>query len=104
MYYFCRKKYGECMGKYIWQQKGWPYLTWNNKELLHVLGEVRNRQGRLAGKASLLGLDLKKEALLRVITTDVVSSAELEGRLLDENLVRLSVANQLKIRLSDQAY
>ncbi|MDR1332273.1 MAG: DUF4172 domain-containing protein [Tannerella sp.] len=90
------------MSEYIWQQKGWPYLTWNNKELLHVLGEVRNRQGRLAGKASLLGVDFKKETLLKSITTDVIKSAELEGRALDINLVRASVAGRLKIRLTEQ--
>ncbi|MDR0757875.1 MAG: DUF4172 domain-containing protein [Tannerella sp.] len=91
------------MSKYIWQQKGWPYLTWDNKELLHVLGEVRNRQGRLAGKVSLLGLDFKKEVLLKTVTTDIVRSVELEGHALDENQVRASVANCLKLRLPEQS-
>jgi Fic family protein len=91
------------MSKYIWQQKGWPYLMWDNKELLHVLGEVRNRQGRLAGKVSLLGVDFKKEVLLKTITTDVVKSVELEGNALDEKRVRASVANCLKMRLPEQS-
>ncbi|MDR3261315.1 MAG: DUF4172 domain-containing protein [Tannerella sp.] len=85
------------METYIWQQQGWPYLRWNIKELSYVLGEVRNRQGRLAGKVSLLGLDLKKEILLRAITTDVIKSAELEGKTLNEELVCASVARQLKL-------
>ena len=79
----------------VWQQKGWPYLTWNNKELSYVLGEVRNRQGRLAGKSGLLGIDLKKETLLHAISKDIVKSAELEGVLLDEKLVQASVAGHL---------
>ena len=83
------------MGTYIWEQKGWPYLTWNYKELSYVLGEIRNRQGRLAGKASVLGLDLKKEILLDSITADIVKSSELEGKILDENQVRSSVAGHL---------
>ena len=70
-------------------------MTWNNKELSYVLGEVRNRQGRLAGKASLLGIDLKKEVLLDSISDDIVKSSELEGKRLDENLVRSSVAGHL---------
>ena len=89
------------MESYIWQQKGWPYLTWNNKELSYVLGEVRNRQGRLAGKASLLGIDLKREALLHSITKDIFKSSELEGKVLDEDLVRSSVAGHLNITMSD---
>ncbi|MDR2119401.1 MAG: DUF4172 domain-containing protein [Tannerella sp.] len=91
------------MNRYIWQQKGWPYLTWNNKELLYVLGEVRNRQGRLAGKACLLGLDLKKEILLKTITADIIKSAELDGKAPDENQVRASVAHSLKMHLSERS-
>jgi len=84
---------------YIWQQKGWPYLTWNYKELSYVLGDVRNRQGRLAGKTSMLGIDLKKEALLNSMTRDILKSSELEGKLLDENQVRSFVASHLKINM-----
>ena len=87
------------MGLAIWQQKGWPYLTWNNKELSYVLGEVRNRQGRLAGKSGLLGLDIKKEILLNSITNDIVKSFELEGKFLDEDTVQASVAGHLNIKL-----
>ena len=83
------------MGTYSWQQKGWPYLTWNYKELSYVLGEIRHRQGRLAGKVSVLGLDFKKEILLDSITVDIVKSFELEGKILDENQVRSSVASHL---------
>jgi Fic family protein len=90
------------MEAYIWQQQGWPYLTWNIKELSYVLGEVRNRQGRLAGKVSLLGLDLKKEILLNAISMDVIKSAELEGELLDNKQVYASVARQLKQPVSGQ--
>jgi Fic family protein len=90
------------INKHIWQQKGWPYLTWNNKELLHMLGEVRNRQGRLAGKTSLLGSDLKKEALLKIVTADVVHSAGLEGIALNEDQVRSAAAGRLKIRLPER--
>ncbi|MDR1407195.1 MAG: DUF4172 domain-containing protein [Tannerella sp.] len=90
------------MSEHIWRQKGWPYLTWNNKELLHILGEVRNRQGRLAGKASLLGMDLKKEMLLKTVSNDIVRSAELENETLDETAVRASVAHRLKIHLARQ--
>jgi len=83
----------------IWQQKGWPFLSWNNKELSYVSGNVRHRQGRLAGKAYVLGIDLKKEALLYSITNDIVKSSELDGKLLDINSVRASVASHLKLNI-----
>lgn len=88
---------GNRVQTFIWQQKGWPYLTWNNKELSYILGEVRNRQGRLAGKTSLLGADLKKDALLDAISRDIISSAALEGKTLDIPSVRISVSKQMDI-------
>ena len=64
-----------------------------------MLGEVRNRQGRLAGKTGLLGIDLKKETLFNSITNDIVKSSELEGNMLDEDLVQASVASHLNINM-----
>ena len=86
----------------IWQEKGWPYLTWNYQEVMSILGEVRNRQGRLVGKTSLLGIDLKKNALLNAISNEIVCSAELDGQTLDANKVRLSVIHQLKLEKKPQ--
>ena len=74
----------------IWQEKGWPYLTWNYQEVMSILGEVRNRQGRLVGKTSLLGIDLKKNALLNAISNEILRSAELDGHTLDADKVRIS--------------
>ena len=81
----------------IWQEKGWPYLTWNYQEVMSILGEVRNRQGRLVGKTSLLGIDLKKNALLNAISNEILRSAELDGHTLDADKVRMSVIHQLKL-------
>ena len=81
----------------IWQEKGWPYLTWNYQEVMSILGEVRNRQGRLVGKTSLLGIDLKKNALLNAISNEILRSAELDGHTLDADKVRISVIHQLKL-------
>ena len=85
------------MAEYIWKQQGWPYLRWNVKELSYISGEVRCRQGRLAGKISVLKEDLKEELFLNAITLDVLKSSELDGMMLDEKAVTLSVAQQLKL-------
>lgn len=86
----------------IWQEKGWPYLTWNYQEVMSILGEVRNRQGRLVGKTSLLGIDLKKNTLLNAISNEILRSAELDGYTLDADKVRLSVIHQLKLEKKTQ--
>ena len=72
---------------YIWEQSGWPYLTWDNRELAFLLGEVRNKQGRLTGIVGLLGDELKKSALYRSVISEITASTRIEGKSLDEGLL-----------------
>ena len=47
---------------YIWQQTDWPDFTWDDAKLSYKLGRVRGLQGRLVGRMSALGFDLKNSA------------------------------------------
>ncbi|MDR2915706.1 MAG: DUF4172 domain-containing protein [Tannerella sp.] len=80
---------------YVWEHSGWPYLTWDNKELSPLLGEVRNKQGLLTGKISLLGDDLKKKTLHNTVVSDIMASARIEGIVLDEELVVIITGQSL---------
>ncbi len=80
---------------YIWEHSGWPYLTWDNKELSPLLGEVRNKQGQLTGKISLLGDDLKKQTLHNIVISEIMASARIEGKTLDEELVVITTGQYL---------
>lgn len=53
---------------YIWQQKDWPTFTWNDVKLSYKLGKVRGLQGKLVGKMSALGFDIKNSAILDTLT------------------------------------
>lgn len=75
---------------YIWEHSGWPYLTWDNKELSPLLGEVRNKQGQLTGKISILGDDLKKKTLHDISVSEIMASARIEGKVLDEEQVLIT--------------
>jgi Fic family protein len=81
--------------KYIHQLKKWPQFQWNQADLADLLGSVRHQQGRLIGRMEGLGFNLRAEAVLRTITTDVVKSSEIEGENLDPEQVRSSVARHL---------
>lgn len=83
------------MGYYIHQKDNWPNFTWNNDELVNLLSEARNLQGRLIGKMESLGFELRDEALLETLTLDVLKSAEIEGELLNPEQVRSSIAQRL---------
>jgi Fic family protein len=80
---------------YIWEQKGWPAMTWDRGQLLQVLGEVSLEQGRLLGRMQDVGFDLRREAQLSTLTEDVVRTSEIEGEKLDSGQVRSSIARRL---------
>lgn len=83
------------MAIYIHQLNQWPRFHWEQDELINLLAEVRQLQGRLLGKVELLGFDLKDEANLETLIQDVVKTSEIEGEVLNPELVRSSIAIRL---------
>lgn len=80
---------------FIHQLPGWPDLHWDSEALAAQLAAVRHKQGRLLGKMEALGFDLRAEASLSVLTSDVVKSSAIEGEILDPEEVRSSIARRL---------
>lgn len=80
---------------YIWQQPGWPALTWDHAATAPLLGRVSHAQGKLLGTMEALGFDLRSEAHLRTLTQDVVKSSEIEGEHLEPEQVRSSIARRM---------
>ena len=88
------------MTTFIHQNDNWPDFTWRNDEILNLLSEARNLQGRLIGKMESLGFDLRNEALLDTLTLDVLKSSEIEGEYLNPDQVRSSIARRLGIEIA----
>jgi Fic family protein len=80
---------------YTHQLKAWPQFHWSIQKLAEPLASVRHRQGRLIGHMEGLGFQLRQEAVLETLTTDVLKSSEIEGEKLDAEQVRSSVARRL---------
>ncbi|HKQ49897.1 MAG TPA: Fic family protein [Phycisphaerae bacterium] len=80
---------------YIHEQPDWPKFTWDSDALAAPLAAVRHKQGRLLGKMEALGFDLRAEATLTVLTSDVVKSSAIEGEMLNPEEVRSSIARRL---------
>ncbi|MBL7073546.1 MAG: Fic family protein [Candidatus Omnitrophica bacterium] len=85
--------------KYIYQSDIWPRFTWDNKKITPMLGDARNRQGRLLGRMEAMGFSLRREALLQTLTLDVLKSSEIEGEILDQSQVRSSIARRLGMKI-----
>ena len=82
---------------YIHQREEWPRFHWSLDRLTEPLASVRHKQGRLIGHMEALGFNLRQEALLQTLTTDVLKSSEIEGELLNVDQVRSSIARRLGI-------
>jgi len=68
---------------------------WKQDELINLLAEVRQLQGKLLGKVEMLGFDLRDEANLETLIQDVLKTSEIEGEILNPELVRSSIAVRL---------
>lgn len=80
---------------YIWQEKDWPQLTWDESALRSRLDSIRLLQGRLLGRAdstpSQAHMDVEMDALIQ----NVIRTSEIEGEVMDVGSVRSSVARHL---------
>jgi Fic family protein len=88
------------MKAYIHQLDNWPNFTFKLEELINLLSEVRNLQGRTLGRMESLGFDLRNEATLETLTLDVLKSTEIEGELLNPDQVRSSIARRLGMEIA----
>ena len=85
---------------YIHQLKGWPNFIWDSEDIVNLLSEARNLQGRLQGKMEALGFELRNEAILDTLTLDVIKTSEIEGELLNHDQVRSSIARKLGMEIA----
>lgn len=80
---------------FIHELPNWPDLTWDTQALAHSLSSVRHKQGKHLGKMEALGFELRTEASVTALTSEIVKSSAIEGELLDTNEVRSSIARRL---------
>lgn len=82
---------------YIWQSKAWSNWVYDLKRLAPLLAQVHQAQGHLQGRMHDLGMDLRDQATLRVLTEDVLKTSEIEGEKLNPDSVRSSIARRLGV-------
>ena len=85
---------------WIYKHQNWPNYTWDAERLSQTLSDIRHRQGRLLGKMESIGFELRNEATLNTLTSDVIKSSAIEGEILDPKEVRSSIALRLGINIA----
>ncbi len=86
---------------YIHTLKQWPNFYWNDNRLLNLLIKASFLQGELLGKMTHIGFELKQEAMLDNLTSEITKSSEIEGEILSLPQVRSSIARKLNIEQKD---
>ena len=86
---------GDC--KYIWQASDWPNWRFDLAALAGPMAEVSRAQGLLMGRLADVGMALRNQASLATLTEDVVKTSEIEGKQLDVESVRSSIARRLGV-------
>ena len=64
---------------YIWQASDWPNWSYDLAALAGPLAEVSRAQGLLMGRLADIGMALRDQASLSVLTEDVIKTSEIEG-------------------------
>ena len=88
--------------KYIYQNIDWHNFTWHGEKIQKLLLDIKKAQGYLLGRMDSLGFDVKNNALLQVLTENIIKSSEIEGQILDKHIVRSSIARRLGIDIGGE--
>ncbi|MBN3785906.1 Fic family protein [Burkholderia sp. Ac-20353] len=82
---------------FIWEAGDWPAWRFDLAALATPLADVSRAQGLLAGRLADVGMSLRDEASLAVLTDDVVKTSAIEGEHLNVASVRSSIARRLGV-------
>jgi Fic family protein len=82
---------------WIWQATDWPTWRYDLATLAWSLADASRAQGLLMGRLADVGMALRDQASLSVLTEDVIKTSEIEGERLNVESVRSSIARRLGV-------
>ena len=78
-----------------WQQPDWPTFTWNQARLALAEQQFLVGGGVLVGTVKHLGDDERDQLTIEAMTTESLTTSEIEGEILDRASVQSSIQSQL---------
>ena len=82
---------------WIWQQENWPEFEFDSNKVLPILEEAVRAVSPLVLLANELDLHKQLELESQVLLDEALSTARIEGEILDRETVRSSIANRMGI-------
>ena len=81
--------------KWNWQQSDWPDFSWEQARLLKAESLFLVEAGEYAGTAKHLGAEDRERLTVEAMSTEAVTTSEIEGEILDRSSVQSSIRRQL---------
>jgi Fic family protein len=78
-----------------WQQPDWPNFSWNPLRLAKAEQHFLRESGVLIGTVKHLGPEDREQLTVETISTEAVTTSEIEGEMLDRASVQSSIRRQL---------
>lgn len=78
-----------------WQQPDWPTFTWDRRRVEAAEQQFLVGGGMLVGIAKHLGADQHNQLAIEAMSTEALTTSEIEGEILDRASVQSSVRRQL---------
>ena len=81
--------------KWNWQEPDWPEFSWKQARLLKAEALFLVEAGEYAGTAKHLGAEDREQLTVDAMSTEAVTTSEIEGEILDRSSVQSSIRRQL---------
>src|SRR5665811_386022 len=78
-----------------WQQPDWPHFTWNHDSLALAEQQFLVGGGVLLGTVKHLGDEERNQLTVEAMSTEALTTSEIEGEILDRASVQSSIRRQL---------
>jgi len=85
-----------------WQQPDWPNFTWNRARLEKAEQQFLLRGGVLVGTVKHLPEDDRQQLTVESMSTEAITTSEIEGEILDRASVQSSIRKQLGLNVQER--
>ena len=85
-----------------WQQPDWPKFTWQKPRLLRAEQQLLLGAGTLVGAVKHLNGDEREQITIEAISTEAVTTSEIEGEILDRASVQSSIRRQFGLQTDNR--
>ena len=88
--------------RWNWQQRDWPKFTWQELRLAQAEQQFLLGAGTLVGAVKHLKGDEREQITVEAISTEAVTTSEIEGEILDRASVQSSIRRQFGLQTDDR--